>query len=140
MRCARTCSGYPDPGSGTRQANGDRIPAEALAHVVHRSGALYSVDIVDGPAVSHHRPSVDVLFRSVAQAAGTNAVGVILTGMGDDGAAGLLEMRRAGAHTVAQDEATSVVFGMPRKAIRIGAVEEVLPLPRIAGHVLRRAR
>jgi two-component system chemotaxis response regulator CheB len=106
--------------------------------VVRRTGALYVVDLVDGPAVSLHRPSVDVLFRSAAQACGQNAVGVILTGMGDDGADGLLELRAAGAHTIAQDEATSVVFGMPKEAIARGAVAEVLPLPRIAPAILRR--
>jgi two-component system chemotaxis response regulator CheB len=88
--------------------------------------------------VNRHRPSVDVLFRSAAQAAGRNALGVILTGMGDDGAQGLLELRGTGAHTIAQDEATSVVFGMPREAILAGAACEVLPLPAIAGSVLRR--
>ncbi len=125
-------------------ASDDRlVPGRALVApgnrhlVVRRSGALYFVDVVDGPPVSLHRPSVNVLFRSAAQAAGRNAVGVILTGMGDDGADGLLEMRQAGARTVAQDEATSVVFGMPKEAIERGAVDEVLPLPRIAQAVLR---
>src|SRR5262245_34779578 len=103
-----------------------------------RNGAQYAVKVVDGPLVSRHRPSVDVLFRSVAQAAGANAVGVLLTGMGDDGAEGLLEMKRAGASTIAQDESTSVVFGMPRAAIDRGAVDEVLPLTRIAAAVLAR--
>jgi two-component system chemotaxis response regulator CheB len=107
--------------------------------VVRRSGALYFVDVKDGPPVSLHRPSVNVLFRSAAQAAGPNAVGVILTGMGDDGADGLLEMKHAGAHTIAQDEATSVVFGMPKEAIARGGVDEVLPMPRIAQAVLAAA-
>ncbi len=93
--------------------------------------------MLDGPPVSRHRPSVDVLFRSAAQAAGPNAVGVILTGMGDDGADAMLELKQAGAHCIAQDEATSVVFGMPREAIARGAVHEVLPLPRIAHAVLK---
>jgi two-component system chemotaxis response regulator CheB len=106
--------------------------------VIVRNGAQYAVKVMDGPLVSRHRPSVDVLFRSVAQAAGANAVGVLMTGMGDDGADGLLEMKRAGAATIAQDEATSVVFGMPRAAIDRGAVDEVLPLPRIASAVLSR--
>ena len=105
--------------------------------VVRRSGALYFVDVVDGPPVSMHRPSVNVLFRSAAQTAAQNAVGVILTGMGDDGADGMGELKAAGARTIAQDEATSVVFGMPREAIERGAVDEVLPLPRIAHAVLR---
>jgi two-component system chemotaxis response regulator CheB len=125
------------------ETNDRLVPGRALVApgnrhlVVRRSGALYFVDVVDGPPVSLHRPSVNVLFRSAAQAAGRNAVGVILTGMGDDGADGLGEMKAAGARTIAQDEATSVVFGMPREAILRGAVDEVLPLPRIAGHVLK---
>jgi two-component system chemotaxis response regulator CheB len=105
--------------------------------VVRRSGAHYFVDVLATPPVSLHRPSVNVLFRSAAQAAGQNAVGVILTGMGDDGADGMAELKRAGAHTIAQDEATSVVFGMPREAIARGAVDEVLPLPRICQAMLR---
>jgi len=105
--------------------------------VVRRTGALYQGDLWDGPPVSRHRPSVDVLFGAAAQACGPNAMGVILTGMGDDGAHGLLEMRRAGAYTVAQDEATSVVFGMPKEAIALGAVDDVLPLERIAAAILR---
>ncbi len=105
-----------------------------------RSGARYHVEVRDGPLVSRHRPSVDVLFRSVAQYAGRNAVGVIMTGMGDDGAHGLLEMKNAGARTVAQDEATSVVFGMPKEAIKLGGVDEVVPLEQIVPHVLRHCR
>ena len=97
-----------------------------------RSGARYSVRVKNGPPVHHQRPSVDVLFDSVARAAGTNAAGAILTGMGADGAAGLLSMRRAGARTLAQDEATSVVFGMPKEAIRMEAAERVVPLDRVA--------
>ncbi len=99
--------------------------------LLRRSGAQYRVEIRDGPLVSRHRPSVDVLFRSVAQAAGANAVGIIMTGMGDDGAHGLLEMHDAGALTVAQDEATSVVYGMPKEAVKRGAVDVELPLDRI---------
>jgi two-component system chemotaxis response regulator CheB len=106
--------------------------------LVVRNGAQYAIRVTDGPLVARHRPSVDVLFRSVAQAAGRNAVGVLMTGMGDDGAEGLLEMKRAGAATIAQDEATSVVFGMPRAAIERGAVEDTLPLSRIAGAILAR--
>ncbi len=105
--------------------------------LLRRSGARYYVQVRDGPRVNRYRPSVDVMFRSVAQAAGRNALGVILTGMGGDGARGLLEMRQAGAETFAQDEATCVVFGMPRVAIECGAVAHVLPLERIAGEVLR---
>jgi two-component system, chemotaxis family, protein-glutamate methylesterase/glutaminase len=96
-----------------------------------RSGARYQVEVKDGPPVHHHRPSVDVLFRSVAKNAGANAVGVILTGMGSDGAKGLLQMQAAGARTVAQDEATSVVFGMPGSAVALGAADEVAPLHEI---------
>jgi two-component system chemotaxis response regulator CheB len=107
--------------------------------LVRRCGARFYAQVTDGPLVSRHRPSIDVLFRSVAQAAGASATGVILTGMGDDGAAGLAEMHDAGAWTIAQDETTSVVFGMPKEAIAAGAVEEVLPLGRIAGAILGRA-
>ena len=104
--------------------------------LLKRSGARYFVDIKDGPLVSRHRPSVDVLFRSAARYAGQNAVGVILTGMGDDGANGMLEMKEAGAVTIAQDEDTCVVFGMPNEAIKRNAVDRVLPLPSIARAVL----
>jgi two-component system chemotaxis response regulator CheB len=105
--------------------------------LLKRSGARYYVEVKDGPLVSRHRPSVDVLFRSAARYAGPNAVGVIMTGMGDDGARGLLEMKEAGAVTLAQDEETCVVFGMPKKAIELGAVDRVLPLSALAGAVLR---
>ncbi|PLR31810.1 chemotaxis response regulator protein-glutamate methylesterase [Chimaeribacter californicus] len=101
-----------------------------------RSGANYQIKITDGPAVNRHRPSVDVLFRSVAQYAGRNAVGVILTGMGNDGAAGMLEMHRAGAYTLAQNEASCVVFGMPREAIASGGVSEVVDLSQISQRML----
>lgn len=106
---------------------------------VRRMGPTYFLEVREGALVSRHRPSVNVLFRSVAQAAGPNAVGILLTGMGDDGADGLLEMRRANAFTIAQNEATCVVFGMPREAILLGAAEEVLPLHRIAEAMLRRS-
>ena len=96
------------------------------------------IEVVDGPLVSRHRPSVDVLFRSVAQAVGPNAVGVIMTGMGSDGADGLLEMKQAGALTIAQDEASCVVFGMPKEAIDRGAVEKVVALGQIPNFILRR--
>jgi two-component system chemotaxis response regulator CheB len=105
--------------------------------LLKRSGARYYVEIKEGPLVSRHRPSVDVLFRSTARYAGANAVGVIMTGMGDDGAQGLLEMKQAGAFTIAQDEATCVVFGMPKEAIKKGGVDKVMPLEGIAGMVLR---
>lgn len=103
--------------------------------VLHRSGSRYTVNIVDGPHVSRHRPSVDVLFRSASQQAGRNAMGVLLTGMGDDGARGLLEMRQMGSHTVAQDEESSIVFGMPKEAIQRGAAAKVLPLGRVANEI-----
>ncbi|MCV0415606.1 MAG: chemotaxis response regulator protein-glutamate methylesterase [Brevundimonas sp.] len=105
--------------------------------LLERQGARYQVAIKDGPPVSRHRPSVDVLFRSAARAAGKNAMGVIMTGMGDDGARGLLEMKEAGAHTVAQDEATSIVFGMPREAIALGAADKVLALDHIARDIMQ---
>ena len=105
--------------------------------LVQRDGAHFRCRLSDGPPVNRHRPSVDVLFRSVAQAAGGNAVAAILTGMGDDGAQGLLEMRQAGAHTVAQDETSSVVWGMPGAAVRLGAAEQVLPLGRVAAELVR---
>jgi two-component system chemotaxis response regulator CheB len=120
---------------------GHALIAPGNHHVLlKRSGARYYVEIKDGPLVSRHRPSVDVLFRSAARYAGQNAVAVILTGMGDDGARGMLEMKEAGAATIAQDEATSVVFGMPNEAIKRGAVDEILPLGAIAGCILKRAR
>lgn len=108
-----------------------------LHTLLERSGARYHVAVKTGPLVSRHRPSVDVLFRSAARSAGSNAVGVIMTGMGDDGARGLDEMKQAGAYTIAQDEATSIVFGMPKEAIARGAAMKILPLGRIAAEVLR---
>jgi two-component system chemotaxis response regulator CheB len=128
-------------------AHGDRVlPGRALVAPGGRHMSLLgsvvgqqSVLISDGPLVSGHRPSVDVLFSSVARVSGPYAVGVILTGMGGDGAEGLLEMKRAGAATIAQDEKTCVVFGMPKEAIAAGAVDEVLPLPQIAAAMLRRS-
>jgi two-component system chemotaxis response regulator CheB len=127
--------------SNDRLVSGRALIAPGNRHLlVRRSGALYFADVVDGPPVSLHRPSVNVLFRSAAQAAGSNAVGVILTGMGDDGADGLAELHKAGARTIAQDEASCVVFGMPKEAIARGGVDEVLPLPRIAPQVLKWAR
>jgi two-component system chemotaxis response regulator CheB len=108
--------------------------------LLQRSGARYYVEVRDGPLVSRHRPSVDVLFRSTARYAGKNAVGVIMTGMGDDGAHGMREMHDAGGWTIAQDEASSVVFGMPNEAIKAGGVDQVLPLDRIAAEIMRRGR
>jgi two-component system chemotaxis response regulator CheB len=105
--------------------------------LLQRSGARYHVAVQDGPLVSRHRPSVDVLFRSAAKFAGANAVGIIMTGMGDDGAHGLLEMRQAGARTIAQNEETCVVFGMPKEAIALGAAERVLPLDQLAMEIRR---
>ncbi len=107
--------------------------------MIERSGANYYVSVRSGPLVSRHRPSVDVLFRSAARSAGSNALGVIMTGMGDDGARGLQEMKQAGARTVAQDEATSVVFGMPKEAIARGCVDQIVALPLIAREILRAA-
>ncbi len=104
--------------------------------LLKRSGARYYVEIKDGPLVSRHRPSVDVLFRSTAQYAGKNSVGVIMTGMGDDGARGLHEMKETGAYTIAQDEGSSVVFGMPKKAIELGAVDKVASLEDISRAIL----
>jgi two-component system chemotaxis response regulator CheB len=96
-----------------------------------RSGANYVINLDQGPLVNRHRPSVDVLFRSAANVAGANAIGIILTGMGKDGVQGLLEMKQAGCYTIAQDEATCVIFGMPKEAIAAGGVCEVLPLQNI---------
>jgi two-component system chemotaxis response regulator CheB len=105
--------------------------------LLRRSGPRYYVEVVDGPLVNRHRPSVDVLFRSVAKSAGPNALGVIMTGMGDDGAAGLLEMRQAGSRTLAQDEQSCIVYGMPREAVRRGAVERSVALDAIAREILQ---
>jgi two-component system chemotaxis response regulator CheB len=111
-----------------------------LHTLLKRSGARYYVQVQDGPLVSRHRPSVDVLFRSAARYAGRNALGVIMTGMGDDGASGIYELKEAGAYTIAQDEATCVVFGMPQEAIKRGGIHKVLPLEEIAGAVLRNCK
>jgi two-component system, chemotaxis family, protein-glutamate methylesterase/glutaminase len=122
---------------GDRLQTGQALIAPGNRHMfVERSGGELIVRIVDGPLVSRHRPSVDVLFRSVATTVGSRAVGVIMTGMGDDGAQGLFEMKEAGADTIAQDEATSIVFGMPKNAISRGAVDIVVPLEQIANAVL----
>jgi two-component system chemotaxis response regulator CheB len=117
--------------------NGVALIAPGNYHLLlRRSGARYGAEVKKGPLVHHQRPSVDVLFHSVAAHAGSNAVGVILTGMGADGAAGLLRMKEAGARTVAQDEKSCVVFGMPREAIRLGAAEQVVPLDQVTRTVL----
>ena len=105
--------------------------------LLKRSGARYYVEVKDGPLVSRHRPSVDVLFRSAARYAGKNAVGVIMTGMGDDGAHGMLEMKQGGAINIAQDEASCIVFGMPNEAIKLGGVDYIRPLEAIGREVLR---
>jgi two-component system chemotaxis response regulator CheB len=105
--------------------------------LLKRSGARYFVELREGPLVSRHRPSVDVLFRSAARYAGANAVGVIMTGMGDDGAKGMLEMKEAGAYNLAQDEATCVVYGMPAEAVKLSAVHKIVPLGQIASEVVR---
>ncbi|HET7839663.1 MAG TPA: CheB methylesterase domain-containing protein, partial [Rectinemataceae bacterium] len=107
--------------------------------LVRRGGAGYFVEVRDGALVSRHRPSVDLLFRSAALCAGANAVGVIMTGMGDDGAHGMLELKEAGATTIAQDEDSCVVFGMPKEAIALGAVDYVLPLGKIAAMAYTKA-
>jgi len=108
--------------------------------LIKRAGSRYYVEVKDGPLVCRHRPSVDVLFRSAARYAAKNAIGVIMTGMGDDGARGMKEMHDAGAYTLAQDEASCIVFGMPNEAIKAGGVDAILPLGSIAGEVLKRAR
>ena len=123
---------------------GDRVmPGLALIApggrhmLLKRSGAQYHVDVIDGPLVSRHRPSVDVLFRSVAKCAGKNALGIIMTGMGDDGAHGLKELHDVGGRTLAQDEASCVVYGMPKEAVKLGAVDRVLPLGEIHLEITR---
>jgi two-component system chemotaxis response regulator CheB len=126
---------------GDSVVRGQALIAPGNRHMLlKRSGARYFVEIRDGPLVSRHRPSVDVLFRSTARYAGKNAVGVIMTGMGDDGSHGMLEMKQAGAYNIAQDEASCVVFGMPAEAIKLGGTDTVLPLIAIAGEVVRRCR
>ncbi len=125
-------------------ANNDRVvPGRALIApggkhmLLRRNGAQYFVEVVEGPLVNRHRPSVDVLFRSVAKCAGANALGIIMTGMGDDGAAGLLEMHNMGARTVAQDEESCVVYGMPKEAVKRGGVDKIVPLSLIDREILQ---
>lgn len=108
--------------------------------LLKRAGARYFVEVKTGPLVSRHRPSVDVLFRSTARYAGKNAIGVIMTGMGDDGAHGMLEMKNAGSFNIAQNEESCVVFGMPKEAIKIGAVDKILPLEEIADYVIKKSK
>jgi two-component system chemotaxis response regulator CheB len=137
-RLDRLCSiAVKEADNGDRVLRGLALIAPGNRHLLlKRSGARYFVEVRDGPLVCRHRPSVDVMFRSGARYAGRNAVGVLMTGMGNDGARGLLELKQAGADTIAQDEATSVVFGMPNEAIKLGGVDRVLPLNRIAGGIL----
>ena len=127
--------------------NGDAVlPGQALIApgnmhmLLKRSGARYHVEVKDGPLVNRHRPAVDVLFRSVARYAGKNALGLIMTGMGDDGAKGLLEMKEAGAFTIAQDEKSCVVFGMPKEAIKLNAAKEILPLNQISTYIINKIK
>ncbi|MGA2376358.1 MAG: chemotaxis response regulator protein-glutamate methylesterase [Candidatus Sulfotelmatobacter sp.] len=137
-RLNRECAiGVQEARDGDPLQAGHALIAPGNRHMlVDRSGGELVARIIDGPLVSRHRPSVDVLFRSVATSVGSKAVGVIMTGMGDDGAQGLYEMKEAGADTIAQDEATSIVFGMPKSAISCGAVDIVVPLDQIASAVL----
>jgi two-component system, chemotaxis family, protein-glutamate methylesterase/glutaminase len=126
---------------GDTVIRGQALIAPGNRHLLlKRSGARYYVEVKDGPLVSRHRPSVDVLFRSAASYAGRNVVGVIMTGMGDDGAKGMLEMKQTGAVNLAQDEDSCVVFGMPAEAIKLGGVDRVLPLGRMAAEVVRLCR
>ncbi len=127
--------------TGDKVLRGQALIAPGGKHMLlKRSGAIYHVEIVEGPLVNRHRPSVDVLFRSVARYAGKNVVAAILTGMGDDGAKGMLEMKEAGAYTIAQDEATCIVYGMPKEAVKVGGVLKVLPLEDISKHILTKAK
>ncbi|MCB1174499.1 MAG: chemotaxis response regulator protein-glutamate methylesterase [Leptospiraceae bacterium] len=121
-----------------RMERGLALIARGNKHMrLKMSGAMYHVEVVDGPHVSRHRPSVNVLFRSFAKQAGSNSLGIIMTGMGDDGAAGLLEMKESGAKTIAQDKDSCIVFGMPREAINRGAADTILPLLDIPNQIMR---
>jgi len=127
--------------NGDKVLRGHALLSPGGKHMMlKRSGAFYYVEIVDGPFVNRHRPSVDVLFRSVARYAGKNVIGVILTGMGDDGAKGMLEMKEAGAHTIAQDEASCVVFGMPKEAIKLGGADKVMSLIEISQYIMTKVK
>ena len=126
---------------GERVLPGHVFIAPGDAHLLlKRSGANYMTELSEAPPVNRHRPAVDVLFRSAANSAGSNALAVILTGMGKDGAQGMLEMQRSGSYTIAQNEATCAVYGMPREAVEIGAVDTILPLEQIAEHLLGKLR
>jgi two-component system chemotaxis response regulator CheB len=126
-----------EAGDGDSVINGRALIAPGNYHLlIRRSGAKYHVLVKDGPMVHHQRPAVDVLFNSVAQYVGHNAIGVILTGMGADGAKGLLAMKKAGARTMAQDEASCVVFGMPKEAIKLGAADRAVSLERIPQEIV----
>jgi len=123
---------------GDSMLRGQALIAPGDKHMLlKRSGARYFVEVKPGPLVSRHRPSVDVLFRSGARYGGGNVVAAIMTGMGDDGAKGMKELHEAGAYTIAQDEATSVVFGMPQEAIKLGGIHKIMPLQKIAGEIVR---
>ncbi|MFN7996744.1 MAG: chemotaxis response regulator protein-glutamate methylesterase [Bryobacteraceae bacterium] len=139
QRLDKTCRiTVREAADGDSVIRGQALIAPGNRHLLlKRSGARYFVEIKDGPLVSRHRPSVDVLFRSAARYGGRNVVGVIMTGMGDDGAKGMSEMKQAGAFNIAQDESSCVVFGMPAEAIKTGSVDRVLPLPSIAPEVVR---
>lgn len=129
-----------EAGNNDRVLPGLALIAPGGRHMLlKRNGAQYHVEVVDGPLVNRHKPSVDVLFRSVAKFAGRNAVGFILTGMGDDGARGLKEMQEAGAPTVAQDEKSCVVFGMPKEALALGAADKTLALSQVPAEIMRYA-
>jgi two-component system chemotaxis response regulator CheB len=140
-RLNRNCAlGVMQAEDGQRVLPGHAYVAPGGLHLrVERRGAQWICRVEDGPAVNQHKPSVDILFESVARSAGINAVGAILTGMGADGAKGLKAMRGAGAYTIAQDEASSVVWGMPGSAVRLNAVDLVLPLDRVAGQLINKA-
>lgn len=125
--------------NGDKLHQGKVLVANGSKHMLlKRVGKKYTVEVKDGPLVNRHRPSVDVLFRSAARYAGKNALAVIMTGMGNDGAKGLLELKETGAYTVAQDEVSSVVYGMPKEAVKLGAAEKILPIKKIAKHLLSR--
>jgi len=124
--------------NGDSVLRGHALIAPGNKHMLlKRSGARYYVEVSEGPLVNRHRPSVDVLFRSTARYAGKNAVGIIMTGMGADGAKGLLEMKEAGAYTIAQDEKSCVVFGMPKEAIKLGAADKIIPLDQMASYIMK---